>query len=87
MKCSLKTMASLAAALLAVLAIAYVAFPAAQAYIVTSAPILLALICPLTMIAMMLTMRRQAASAPDAAPTADVSASRKTPDVVQEAGR
>lgn len=85
MKCGPKTMAIVVAMVLAVLAIAYFASPAARALIVAFAPILLALICPVTMIAMMLTMRDHGASAPDAAPRAAVSPPRKTPDVVQEA--
>jgi hypothetical protein len=85
MKCNLKTMAALAAALLAALAVAYFAFPAAQALIVASAPILLALICPVMMGGMMLTMRGHGTGATDAAPKAEVSPARKTPDLVQEA--
>ncbi|MDZ7855772.1 DUF2933 domain-containing protein [Sphaerotilus sp.] len=85
MKCSLKTMVTLAATLLAALGAAYVAFPAAQGFVVASAPILLALICPVTMIVMMLTMRGHGANAADAKPKAEMPAPRETPDVVQEA--
>jgi fatty acid desaturase len=85
MKCNLKTMATLAAALLAVLAAAYFAFPAAQAFILASTPILLALICPMMMIFMMFTMRGHGASSREAAPKAELQPPRKTPDAVQEA--
>ncbi|MEO7850896.1 MAG: DUF2933 domain-containing protein [Rubrivivax sp.] len=88
MKCNLKSMATLAAALLAVLAVAYVAFPAAQAAVLASAPILLALICPISMIIMMLTMRGHGASthvAPQVAPQAAAQPLRQSPDAAQEA--
>jgi hypothetical protein len=85
MKCNLKTMATLAAALLAVLGVAYFAFPAVQTFIVASAPILLTLICPVMMIGMMWTMRSKGTGATEAAPKAEVSPARKTPDLVQEA--
>jgi fatty acid desaturase len=85
MNCSLKTMAATAATLLATLGVAYVAFPAAQGFILASAPILLALICPVMMIAMMLTMRGHGANARDTASKAEVPALRDTPDAVQEA--
>lgn len=87
MKCSPKTMAALAAlaaTLLAALGLSYVAIPAARAFIVASAPILLALICPVTMIVMMLTMRGHGASAPVAAPRAEAPVPRESPDVVRE---
>lgn len=84
MKCSLKTMAALATTLLAALGVAYIVFPAAQAFIVASTPILLALICPVTMIVMMLAMRGRGASAAAAAPKAAAPAPRETPAVVQE---
>lgn len=84
MTCSLKTMATLAATLLAALGVAYVAFPAARVFIVASAPVLLALICPVTMIAMMLATRGRGASASDAAPKAEVSVPREMTDAVQE---
>jgi MFS superfamily sulfate permease-like transporter len=85
MKCNLKSMATLAAALLAALAVAYFAFPAAQAAIVASVPILLALICPVMMIGMMWTRRGHATGANDAAPKAEVPPARLTLDGVQEA--
>lgn len=84
MKCSLKAMAVLAATLLAVLGVAYVAIPAARTVIVAATPILLALICPVTMIATMLGMRGHGASAPEAAPKAEALAPRETPDAVQQ---
>ncbi|MEO7243740.1 MAG: DUF2933 domain-containing protein [Rubrivivax sp.] len=85
MKCNLKTMVTLAAALLAALAIAYFAFPAAQAFIVASAPLLLALICPVMMMVMMWTMRGHGTNAKEAASKAEAVPVRGTPDVVQEA--
>ena len=83
MKCNLKSMATLAAALLSVLAAAYIAFPAAQTFILASAPLLVALICPAMMVVMMF-MRGHGTSAPEDAPKAEVS-SRATPEMVQEA--
>lgn len=53
MKCDSKTMIKIAVGLGAALAIAYVAWPAAQTFILASAPFLLALSCPLAMIFMM----------------------------------
>jgi hypothetical protein len=57
MNCSLKTMAKLAAGLGAILAVVYFAVPAAQAFVLASAPILLSLICPAMTLVMMFTMR------------------------------
>lgn len=85
MKCNLKTMAALAAALLAILAVAYSAFPAAQAFILASAPLLVALICPVVMAVTMLTMRGHGRGATGVAPKAEVLPARKRLDVVQEA--
>lgn len=81
MKCNPKSMVTLAAALLAVLAVSYFAFPAAQGFIVASAPILLTLICPV----MMLTMRGRDGGAAASAPKIDISRTHKTPDAVHEA--
>lgn len=57
MKCNSKTMLSVALALGLAGVIAYFAFPAAQALIVASAPLLLALICPISMLVMMWAMK------------------------------
>lgn len=57
MNCNAKTMLKVAAALGAPLALAYFALPGAQAFIVASAPILLALICPVSMLIMMFVMK------------------------------
>ena len=57
MNCDLKTMLKVAVALGLALAVAYFTLPAAQAFILTSAPILVALICPVAMLLMMLGMR------------------------------
>ncbi len=74
MNCNWKTMLKIAGGIGVVLAIAYFAVPAAQAFILASAPILLALICPAAMIAMAITMNRGKANEhpkPDAGPAAD----------------
>ncbi|WP_332774925.1 DUF2933 domain-containing protein [Polaromonas sp.] len=53
MKCDMKTMVKMALWLGVGLAVAYFALPAAQALILASAPILVALICPVAMFFMM----------------------------------
>ena len=86
MHCNLKTMAKIAAAILVFLGVAWFAFPAAQGVIVASAPILLALICPVMMIAMMFTMRGHGAGTPHPAPKAvESTPSRESSDVGQQA--
>jgi hypothetical protein len=85
MKCNLNTMVTLATALLGALAAAYIAFPAAQAFILASAPLLVALVCTVWMIVMMLTMRGHGASATAGAPKVDVSSAPKTPAVARRA--
>jgi hypothetical protein len=57
MKCNPKTMLSVALALGLVGFAAYFAFPAAQTLILASAPLLVALICPISMLAMMWFMK------------------------------
>ena len=57
MNCDLKTMLKVAVALGLALAVAYFALPPAQAFILASAPILLALICPVAMIVMLFMMK------------------------------
>lgn len=57
MHCSFKTMVKFAAGLGTVLAVAYFALPDARAWLLASAPLLLALACPLSMIAMMFMMK------------------------------
>lgn len=57
MHCSIKTMAKLAAGLGVILAVAYFALPDARAWLLASAPVLLALVCPLSMLAMMFVMK------------------------------
>lgn len=56
MKCDTKTMIKVGVGIGAVLAVAYAMLPAFRALILASAPILLALICPLSMIFMMKSM-------------------------------
>lgn len=56
MKCNSRTMFSVAAGLLGAAAIAYFAVPAAQAFILASLPVLIALVCPLSMLVMMKVM-------------------------------
>ena len=58
MHCNPKTMIKIGVGIGAALLVAYFALPGARALIVASAPILLALICPLMMIVMMFMMRR-----------------------------
>lgn len=53
MKCDSKTMIKMAVGLGIALVAAYVLLPAAHAFILSSAPILLALICPVAMLFMM----------------------------------
>ncbi|MEO6971963.1 MAG: DUF2933 domain-containing protein [Rhodoferax sp.] len=56
MKCDSKVLLKTAAGSGLALAVAYFTFPAAHALILASAPILLALICPVAMLLMMGTM-------------------------------
>ncbi len=53
MKCDSKMMVKIAAGLGLALAVAYFALPAAHAFVVASAPFLVALICPVAMLLMM----------------------------------
>lgn len=83
MKCNSKTMLSVALALGLAGVVVYFAFPAAQSLIAVYAPILLALICPVSMLVMMWAMKgsgKDPASngADDRSPTAG------TPQVGQE---
>ncbi len=56
MKCDSKTMLKAAAGLGIALAVAYFTLPAAHTLLLASAPILLALICPVAMLLMMRNM-------------------------------
>lgn len=58
MHCNAKTMVRVGLLLAAGLASTYLAFPQARELVAASAPVLLALICPISMIAMMLMMKR-----------------------------
>ena len=58
MPCSARTMIKTAAALGGILAVAYLAFPEARAFVAASAPVLVALICPISMVVMMVMMRK-----------------------------
>lgn len=62
MNCNPRTMLKVAAGLGAILAIAYFALPGAQAFVLASAPVLLALICPVMMLVMVFTMKGKASS-------------------------
>jgi hypothetical protein len=53
MKCDSKTMLTVAAVVALAAALAYFTLPAAQAFILASAPLLVALICPVAMLFMM----------------------------------
>lgn len=65
MHCNARTMIKIAAALGGTLAAAYVALPEAREFVAASAPVLLALICPISMVVMMFMMRSRGGSAPD----------------------
>lgn len=56
MNCNSKTMLKTAAALGISTAVAYFTLPAAHAFILASAPLLVVLICPVAMIIMMMSM-------------------------------
>lgn len=58
MHCNARTMIKIAAVLGGILAVAYLALPDARELVAASAPVLLALICPISMVIMMLTMRK-----------------------------
>ncbi len=72
MRCDMKTMLRTAGVMGLVAVIAYFAVPEARAFIVASAPVLIALICPVSMIVMMLMMNgsrsKQGESRESAAP-------------------
>jgi len=57
MNCSPKTMIRFGAAIGIGLTAVYLAFPEAREFVVAGAPILLALICPVSMIVMMFVMK------------------------------
>jgi hypothetical protein len=57
MKCDAKTMIKVAAGLGVALVVAYVTLPSAHAFVMASAPLLLALACPLAMVVMMFAMK------------------------------
>lgn len=52
MHCDSKTMIKAAVVVAVAIAVAYFALPEARAFVMASAPILLALICPIAMVAM-----------------------------------
>lgn len=76
MHCNARTMVKAVLALGGAIAVAAVAFPAARELLLAGAPLLLALVCPISMIAMALMMRRSPEQRPaaqaqtGAAPTA-----------------
>ncbi len=61
MKCDANTMLKTAAGLAAVAGIIYFTVPAAQAFLAASAPVLIALICPISMLIMMRMMNSNSA--------------------------
>ena len=63
MNCSFKLMIKLAGGLGVALALAYFALPGAKAFVIASAPILLALVCPLPIVVAMIAMRGNSAKA------------------------
>lgn len=58
MHCNARTMIKIAAALGAILAAVYLAVPEGRELVIASAPVLLALICPIAMVIMMFMMRK-----------------------------
>ncbi len=79
MKCDLKTMLKTAGVLGLALAVIYFTVPAAQAFIVASAPILVALICPVSMLFMMKAMNGSPKD--DGLKTDEAKAAPRIPDV------
>jgi hypothetical protein len=69
MKCNTNTMLKTAAALAVVAGLVYFTVPAAQALVLASAPILIALICPISMLFMMKMMNSN--SAPVSSPAGE----------------
>ncbi len=61
MRCDMKTMFRTAGVIGLVAVIGYFAVPGARAFIVASAPVLIALICPVSMVVMMFMMNRSPA--------------------------
>lgn len=61
MKCDTNTMLKTAAGLAVVAGVIYFTVPAAQAFVLASAPILIALICPISMLIMMKMMNTKGA--------------------------
>lgn len=59
MRCDSKTMLKTACVLCVALAVVYFTVPAAHAFVLGSAPVLLALICPVSMLLMMKAMNGQ----------------------------
>jgi hypothetical protein len=56
MKCDVKTMLKVLLGVSVALGLAYLALPTFRAFILASAPVLLVLICPISMLVMMLVM-------------------------------
>lgn len=86
MHCNARTMAKVALILGGLLAAAAVALPEARDMLLAGAPLLLSLVCPISMIAMALMMRRspeQARAARDS--TGNASASGHPPAAAQPA--
>ena len=63
MKCETNTMLKTAAGLATVAGIIYLTVPAAQDFLVASAPVLIALVCPISMLIMMKMMNSNNADA------------------------
>lgn len=81
MNCNTNTMIKVAAGLGVALGVAYFAFPAAQILILAYAPLLLALICPLSMVAMMLMMKGPGGGKRNETTSADASVIQAPSDV------
>lgn len=75
MKCNSKTMLSVGAVLGLAALVSYFAFPAARSLILANSPLLVALICPVSMLLMMWSMR----GTKDGAGKTPVASERKSP--------
>ncbi len=85
MKCNTNTMLKTAAGLALVAGVVYFTVPAAQAFVLASAPLLVALICPISMLFMMKMMNSNGA---EAGKSKDASPSHSgAPEAVMEPAR
>ena len=81
MNCNTNTMLKVAAGLGVILGAAYFTLPAAQSLILAYGPLLLALICPISMGVMMLMMNRSSGGKSNEGASASAGLNHKTSDV------